>query len=277
MKEKLFFLIIIVFSAQLLLGQEKFTIRGEFPDNTLDGKYVLLIDKSSLLEEREGQKQAYANSIKIKVIGKEFFYEGTVTRKPYFAQISYDGSSFHKETDINLFVEPGNIYIRMVDWDTDANVSGTSINEDYNTYILEREAQWSAVYWNRDRRKVAEDSTKTENSNLLDTSVTEQRSEGRFTFLEKYAKYPNVIRVMLARDLRTKYPIRESELSQYLRIIDSMPQADRDVFLSWWDYIIKEQEFKKKTRIILDSLIGDPPRFIETIPSNSPSATMKNE
>ena len=277
MKEKLFFLIIIVFSAQLLLGQEKFTIRGEFPDNTLDGKYVLLIDKSYLLEDREAQKQAYDNSIKIKVIGKEFFYEGTVTRKPYFAQISYDGSSFHKETDINLFVEPGNIYIRMVDWDTDANVSGTSINEDYNTYILEREAQWSAVYWNRDRRKVAEDSTKTENSNLLDTSVTEQRSEGRFTFLEKYAKYPNVIRVMLARDLRTKYPIRESELSQYLRIIDSMPQADRDVFLSWWDYIIKEQEFKKKTRIILDSLIGDPPRFIETIPSNSPSATMKNE
>lgn len=277
MKEKLFFLIIIVFSAQLLLGQEKFTIRGEFPDNTLDGKYVLLIDKSYLLEEREGQKQAYDNSIKIKVIGKEFFYEGTVTRKPYFAQISYDGSSFHKETDINLFVEPGNIYIRMVDWDTDANVSGTSINEDYNTYILEREAQWSAVYWNRDRRKVAEDSTKTENSNLLDTSVTEQRSEGRFTFLEKYAKYPNVIRVMLARDLRTKYPIRESELSQYLRIIDSMPQADRDVFLSWWDYIIKEQEFKKKTRIILDSLIGDPPRFIETIPSSSSSTTIKNE
>ena len=124
---------------------------------------------------------------------------------------------------------------------------------------------------------MAEDSTKTENSNLLDTSVTEQRSEGRFTFLEKYAKYPNVIRVMLARDLRTKYPIRESELSQYLRIIDSMPQADQDVFLSWWDYIIKEREFKKKTRIILDSLIGDPPRFIETIPSNSPSATMKNE
>ena len=277
MKEKLFFLIIIVFSAQLLLGQEKFTIRGEFPDNTLDGKYVLLIDKSYLLEEREGQKQAYDNSIKIKVIGKEFFYEGTVTRKPYFAQISYDGSSFHKETDINLFVEPGNIYIRMVDWDTDANVSGTSINEDYNTYILEREAQWSAVYWNRDRRKVAEDSTKTENSNLLDTSVTEQRSEGRFTFLEKYAKYPNVIRVMLARDLRTKYPIRESELSQYLRIIDSMPQADQDVFLSWWDYIIKEREFKRKSRIILDSLIGDPPRFIETIPSSSSSTTVKNE
>ena len=276
MKEKFFSLFVFAFFAQLLLGQEKFTIRGEFPDNTLDGKYVLLIDKSSLLEEREGQKQAYANSIKIKVIGKEFFYEGIVTRKPFFAQISYDGPSFHKATDINLFVEPGNIYIRMVDWDTDANVSGTSINEDYNTYILEREVQWGAVYWNRDRRKMAEDSTKTENSKLLDISVTEQGLEGRFTFLRKYAKYPNVIRVMLARDLRTKYPIRESELSQYLCIIDSMPQADRDVFLSWWDYIIKEREFKKKTRIILDSLLGDPPRFIETIPSSS-SLTIKNE
>lgn len=73
--------------------------------------------------------------------------------KAFFAQISYDGPPFHKGTDINLFVEPGNIYIRMVDWDDNANVSGTSINEDYDTYILEREAQWNAVYWNRERRK----------------------------------------------------------------------------------------------------------------------------
>lgn len=277
MKEKFFSLFVFAFFAQLLLGQEKFTIRGEFPDNSLDGKYVLLIDKSYLLEEREGQKQAYGNSIKIKVIGKEFFYEGTVTRKPFFAQISYDGPPFHKGTDINLFVEPGNIYIRMVDWDDNANVSGTSINEDYDTYILEREAQWNAVYWNRERRKMAKDSTNIENCKLLDISETEQRSEGRFTFLEKYAKYPNVIRVMLARDLRTKYPIREPELSQYLRIIDLMPQADRDAFLSWWDYIMKEREFKKKSRMILDSLIGDPPRFIETIPSSSSSTTIKNE
>ena len=56
-----------------------------------------------------------------------------------------------------------------------------------------------------------------------------------------------------------------------------MPQADRDAFLSWWDYIIKEREFKRKSRIILDSLIGDPPRFIETIPSSSSSTTVKNE
>ena len=145
-------------------------------------------------------------------MARNFFTKELSHESLFFAQISYDGPSFHKATDINLFVEPGNIYIRMVDWDTDANVSGTSINEDYNTYILEREVQWGAVYWNRDRRKMAEDSTKTENSKLLDISVTEQRSEGRFTFLRKYAKYPNVIRVMLARDLRTKYPIRELSL-----------------------------------------------------------------
>ncbi len=84
MKEKIFSLFVFAFFAQLLLGQEKITIRGEFPDNSLDGKYVLLIDKSYLLEERERQKQAYDNSIKIKVIGKEFFYEGIVTRKPFF-------------------------------------------------------------------------------------------------------------------------------------------------------------------------------------------------
>ena len=53
MKEKIFSLFVFAFFAQLLLGQEKFTIRGEFPDNSLDGKYVLLIDKSYLLEERE--------------------------------------------------------------------------------------------------------------------------------------------------------------------------------------------------------------------------------
>lgn len=81
-------------------------------------------------------------------------------------------------------MEPGNIYIRMVDWDDNANVSGTSINEDYDTYILEREAQWNAVYWNRERRKMAKDSTNIENCKLLDISETEQRSEGRFTFLE---------------------------------------------------------------------------------------------
>lgn len=270
MKEKLFPLIVFVFSAQLLLGQEKFTIRGEFPDNSLDGKYVLLIDKSYLFEESKRQKQAYANSIKIKVIGKEFSYEGTVTRKPFFAQISYDGPPFHKGTDINLFVESGDIYIRMVDWDGNAKVSGTPINEDYNTYIIEREDQWRAIYWNHDRTKMAKDSVKRDVR--LGNLATERRLEGRFTFLEKYAQYPDVVRVMLSKDLvRIALP----GLAKYLRIVDLMPKADREVLLYWRDYKLKKWEFDKKNKATVDSLIGPAPHFIETISNNTPSTKKK--
>ena len=38
MKRNLF-LIVLVFFVQLFYGQEKYTIQGEFPDNSLDGKY----------------------------------------------------------------------------------------------------------------------------------------------------------------------------------------------------------------------------------------------
>ena len=37
--------------AQLFYGQEKYTIQGEFPDNSLDGKYIILTDKSFLPDE----------------------------------------------------------------------------------------------------------------------------------------------------------------------------------------------------------------------------------
>ena len=69
----------------------------------------------------------------------------------------------------------------------------------------------------------------------------------------------------------------ESDLAKYLRIIDLMPQADRDILLGWRDYIIKEREFRKRSQMILDSLIGAPPRFIETMPNSSSSITMKKE
>ena len=41
--------------------------------------------------------------------------------------------------------------------------------------------------------------------------------------------------------------------------------------------VYKRQEYEKKTKPLLDSIRNNAPRFIETIPSNSPSATMKNE
>ncbi|MEO5118557.1 hypothetical protein ABH004_22100, partial [Bacteroides ovatus] len=40
-----------------------------------------------------------------------------------------------------IIVEPGNIQMRVVDWASDGDVSGTSINDDYNKYIIERGKQ----------------------------------------------------------------------------------------------------------------------------------------
>lgn len=57
MKEKIFSLFVFAFFAQLLLGQEKFTIRGEFPDNSLDGKYVLLIVNRIFLKKENAKNK----------------------------------------------------------------------------------------------------------------------------------------------------------------------------------------------------------------------------
>ncbi|UVP26382.1 hypothetical protein NXX95_11325 [Bacteroides xylanisolvens] len=56
-----------------------------------------------------------------------------------------------------------------------------------------------------------------------------------------------------------------------------MPKADRDILLAWLDYTIKKYEYEKKTKPLLDSIRNNAPRFIETIPSNSSSTTMKNK
>ena len=62
---------------------------------------------------------------------------------------------------------------------------------------------------------------------------------------------------------------------KYLQILDRMPKADRDILLAWLDYTIKKYEYEKKTKPLLDSIRDNAPRFIETIPSNSSSTTMK--
>lgn len=264
MNKKLLSFLVFIFPIQMLFGQGKYTIRGEFPDNSLDGKYVLLTDNSSFFEEKDRREQARANNIEIKVVGKEFYYEGTTARPPFYARITYDKPPYHRGPNICFVVEPGNIRIHMADWDQeDANVSGTPINEDYNTYIIEQEDQWRAIYWNHDRTKMAKDSVKRDAR--LGNLATERRSEGRFTFPEKYAQYPDVVRVMLSKDLvRIALP----GLAKYLRIVDLMPKADRDVLLYWRDYKLKKWEFDKKNKATIDSLIGPAPHFIETISNN---------
>lgn len=94
---------------------------------------------------------------------------------------------------------------------------------------------------------------------------------------EKYAQYPDVVRFHLSFLLNGRRMSRDPDFPKYLQILDRMPKADRDILLAWLDYTIKKDEYEKKTKPLLDSIRNNAPRFIETIPSNSPSATMKNE
>ncbi|CAG9892563.1 hypothetical protein BOVA713_1103 [Bacteroides ovatus] len=44
-----------------------------------------------------------------------------------------------------------------------------------------------------------------------------------------------------------------------------MPKADRDILLAWRDYTIKKEEYREKTKSLLDSIHNNAPRFIEAI------------
>lgn len=122
----------------LSYGQKRYTIRGEFPDHSLDNEYVLLYDFSSLQGEYERSKQAFIDSIL--VVDKVFHYEGTINQEPFLALVLCSKSRYLKYST-TFIVEPGNIQMRVVDWASDGDVSGTSINDDYNKYIIERGKQ----------------------------------------------------------------------------------------------------------------------------------------
>lgn len=110
-------LLIIVFVSivQLSYGQERYTIRGEFPDHSLDNEYILLYEQSALLGESERMKQAFIDSIL--VVNKKFHYEGTIHRKPFLASLSCSkGRHFRYNT--TFVVEPGDIQLRIVDWES---------------------------------------------------------------------------------------------------------------------------------------------------------------
>lgn len=52
-------IIVFIFIAQLFYGQERYTIRGEFPDLSLDNESVLLYDRSVLQGESDRSKQVF--------------------------------------------------------------------------------------------------------------------------------------------------------------------------------------------------------------------------
>ena len=183
-------------------------------------------------------------SERILVVDGKFHYEGVLSQKPFLAYLS-SARTGRNMLNFGLYfiVEPGNIHIRIANWADEGVVSGTPINEDYSTYMI----------------------------------GTKRSMENQLLFLEKYAQYPDVVRFHLSFLLNGRRMSRDPNFPKYLQILDRMPKADRDILLAWLDYTIKKYEYEKKTKPLLDSIRNNAPRFIETIPSNSSSTTMKNK
>ena len=238
---KYLFIFIFVSIAQLFYGQGKYTIQGELPDHSLDNSYLRLTNSSALSQEKERIKHLFIDSIL--VVDGKFHYEGVLSQKPFLAHLS-SAKTGRKMLNLGLYfiVEPGNIHIRIANWADEGVVSGTPINEDYNTYI-----------------------------------ITRRSMENQLLFLEKYAQYPDVVRFHLSFLLNGRRASKDPDFPKYLQILDRMPKADRDILLAWLDYTIKKYEYEKKNKPLLDSIRNNAPRFIETIPSNSSSTTMKNK
>jgi hypothetical protein len=225
---------IFVSIAQLFYGQEKYTIQGELPDHSLDNSYLRLTNSSALSQEKERIKHLFIDSIL--VVDGKFHYEGVLSQKPFLVYLS-SARTGRNMLDLGLYfiVEPGNIHIRIANWADKGVVSGTPINEDYNTYMID----------------------------------TRRSMENQLLFLEKYAQYPDVVRFHLSFLLNGRRMSKDPDFPKYLQILDRMPKADRDILLAWLDYTIKREEYEKKTKPLLDSIRNNAPRFIETIPSNS--------
>ena len=200
-----------------------------------------LTNSSALGEESERIKHLFIDSIL--VVDGKFHYEGVLSQKPFLAYLS-SARTGRNMLNFGLYfiVEPGNIHIRIANWADEGVVSGTPINEDYSTYM-----------------------------------ITRRSMENQLLFLEKYAQYPDVVRFHLSFLLNGRRMSRDPNFPKYLQILDRMPKADRDILLAWLDYTIKKYEYEKKTKPLLDSIRNNAPRFIETIPSNSSSTTMKNK
>ena len=210
MRRYLFFFILVSI-AQLFYGQEKYTIQGELPDHSLDNSYLRLINSSALSQEKERIKHSFIDSIL--VVDGKFYYEGSLSQKPFLAYLS-SAKTGRKMLNLGtrFIVEPGNIHIRIANWADEGVVSGTPINEDYSTYMI----------------------------------GTKRSMENQLLFLEKYAQYPDVVRFHLSFLLNGRRMSRDPDFSKYLQILDRMPKTDRDILLAWLDYTIKKDEYEKR-------------------------------
>lgn len=112
------------------------------------------------------------------------------------AQIYYDRPTFSGQTSATSFViEPGNIQIHITNWYEEGNVSGTPINKDYNTCVIERRNLVNRIF----RTIRLKGQTSEAEGAYSFGSAFEDFEKVNWLSLEKYAKYPDVIRVMLSR------------------------------------------------------------------------------
>lgn len=131
-----------------------------------------------------------------------------------------------------FIIEAGDIHIRVDNWADGAVVSGTSINEDYRTYM----------------------------------STPKKIIENRLCFFEKYASYPDVIRFHLSSWIDGKKASKHRYFPKLMQILDKMPEPDRSILLAWRDYTVKKDEYEEKTKPIVDSIRKNRPRYVETVP-----------
>lgn len=225
--KRLLFLMFFVSIAQLFYAQEKYTISGELPDHSLDNTYLCLNDMSALPDERERMRHAFRDSVLVK--DGKFFYEGTLSRKPFLASVY--SLKKHGLLSVTFVIEAGDIHIRVANWADGAVVSGTPINEDYSTYMVDRKGG-------------------------LDS---------RLYFFEKYASYPDVIRLHLSSWIEGKTASERRYFPKFMQILDKMPEPDRSILLAWRDYTVKKDEYEEKTKPIVDSIYKNRPRYVETV------------
>lgn len=228
--KRFLFLMFFVSIAQLFYGQGKYTITGELPDHSLDNTYLRLSEMSALGEERKRISNAFRDSILVK--DGKFFYEGVLSRKPFLAWIR--SLKNDKLLRFNFVIEIGDIHIRVANWADKAVVSGTPINEDYNTYMLAGKISL----------------------------------ENQLYFLDKYASYPDVIRWHLSFWINGKKASKRPYFSKFMQVVEKMPEPDRSILLGWRDYTIQRDEYEEKTQPILDSIRQNRPRYVETVPKN---------
>ncbi len=226
--KKLLFLMLFVSIAQLFYGQEKYTITGELPDHSLDNTYLRLREMTALSEEHERINHAFRDSILVQ--DGKFVYEGILSRKPFLASVYSLKNS--KLLTFKVVIEAGEIHVRVANWADGAVVSGTPINDDFYTYMVAGKGE----------------------------------PKGTLYFFEKYASYPDVIRVYLSFWIDGKKASKYSGFPTLMQVVDKMPEPDRSILLAWRDYTVKKDEYEEKTKPILDSIRKNKPRYVEFVP-----------